>query len=362
MDDFLTKLYHEELEKNAGAGQRALFDALPASDLEEYLGLSKVAVGGPVQPDLSPAMKKSIEARETKGKDAEKRVAQAHSSSETQPDRNIAPLTPGQEVPERNFVQPGRSIPENTLAVKQASVQWADQMGRALAHMVKQAAEEGIADWAQNPEIEKQVDAAIAKNKAELAKAPGAAKPGAGAAAKGLWKRIPRSAKIGVPAAALVGGALLARHHYKSKEGSSPFAKEGADLSQAQREALPSKSFAVPEKKAKKLGVEHEIQGEAKGKYPIPDEAHARNALARVAQHGTPGEKEAVRAKVHAKFPGIGEGEEKRSCAMGKASDFTSPEAQAKAKVMSRALKTTKGAPPHVRKAAVAVTAKQMRK
>lgn len=40
-------------------------------------------------------------------------------------------------------------------------------------------------------------------------------------------------------------------------------------------------------------------------RYPIPDENHARNALARVAQFGTEAEKAIVRAKVHKKFPGI---------------------------------------------------------
>lgn len=42
------------------------------------------------------------------------------------------------------------------------------------------------------------------------------------------------------------------------------------------------------------------------GRYPINDPAHARNALARVSQHGTSEEKAKVRAKVHAKYPGIG--------------------------------------------------------
>ena len=41
-------------------------------------------------------------------------------------------------------------------------------------------------------------------------------------------------------------------------------------------------------------------------RYPINDAAHARNALARVAQNGTPQEKARVRAAVHRKFPGIG--------------------------------------------------------
>jgi len=40
--------------------------------------------------------------------------------------------------------------------------------------------------------------------------------------------------------------------------------------------------------------------------YPIPDENHARNALARVAQYGTAAEKAAVQAAVRRKFPKIG--------------------------------------------------------
>jgi len=239
--------------------------------------------------------------------------------------------------------------------------------------------------------------------------------------------------------------------------------KTAAKMSLQRRESLPSKAFAVPATKAKKLGVSGEIKGEAKGKYPIPDIKHARNALARVSQKGTPGEKAAVRSKVYSRFPGLKEGfqerhggasptskanirkteqggigksasvlfmgklavagptegemptgegyettdkskkkgqhepaadvqasEEKKAAAfwakiaackraqgpgeeptgeetsgnggMEKAEDFTTPEAQAKAKVMSRALKTTKGAPTNVRKAAVSVAAKEMRK
>jgi len=40
-------------------------------------------------------------------------------------------------------------------------------------------------------------------------------------------------------------------------------------------------------------------------KYPIHDASHARNALARVAQHGTPTEKSAVRAAVKQRYPEI---------------------------------------------------------
>src|SRR5690348_3278032 len=70
-------------------------------------------------------------------------------------------------------------------------------------------------------------------------------------------------------------------------------------LTTAHRKALPKKDFALPSTRSKSGG---------KGGYPIEDESHARNALARVAQHGTPAEKKAVRAKVHKKYPSIGEG------------------------------------------------------
>lgn len=88
--------------------------------------------------------------------------------------------------------------------------------------------------------------------------------------------------------------------------------KRAGVMTQTRRNALPTKSFAIPETKAKKIGVSGEIKGEAKGKYPIPDEKHARNALARVSQFGTPAEREAVRKKVYSKFPGLKEGFEQR--------------------------------------------------
>jgi hypothetical protein len=83
-------------------------------------------------------------------------------------------------------------------------------------------------------------------------------------------------------------------------------------MSLQRREGLSSKSFAVPAAKAKKIGVAGEIKGEAKGKYPIPDERHARNALARVSQFGNPAEREAVRKKVYSKYPGLKAGFEQR--------------------------------------------------
>lgn len=40
-------------------------------------------------------------------------------------------------------------------------------------------------------------------------------------------------------------------------------------------------------------------------RYPIHDMSHARNALARVSQHGTQEEQEQVRRRVHAKYPSL---------------------------------------------------------
>ena len=68
-------------------------------------------------------------------------------------------------------------------------------------------------------------------------------------------------------------------------------------MSYKRRKELPKKDFAVPSKR--KGG---------KGGYPVATKAKGRNALARVAQHGSPAEKKEVRAKVHKKFPSIDSG------------------------------------------------------
>lgn len=57
----------------------------------------------------------------------------------------------------------------------------------------------------------------------------------------------------------------------------------------AGRKKMSSKSFGLPKQK----------------KYRIDDLPHARNALARVSQHGTPAQKKAVRAAVVRKYPSL---------------------------------------------------------
>lgn len=64
---------------------------------------------------------------------------------------------------------------------------------------------------------------------------------------------------------------------------------EKATLSTKDRKDLSDSDFVFPETRS----------------YPIPDAAHARNALARVAQDGTPEQQAKVRAAVKRKFPDI---------------------------------------------------------
>jgi hypothetical protein len=63
-----------------------------------------------------------------------------------------------------------------------------------------------------------------------------------------------------------------------------------AKLTAKARKAIPSKEFAGPDRS-----------------YPINDASHARNALSRVSQNGSPALKAKVRAEIHNKYPSIGD-------------------------------------------------------
>lgn len=62
-----------------------------------------------------------------------------------------------------------------------------------------------------------------------------------------------------------------------------------AKITYAKRKALPKDEFVFPAKRA----------------YPIDTIGRARNALARVAQNGSPEEIKKVKAAVHKKYPSI---------------------------------------------------------
>lgn len=64
-------------------------------------------------------------------------------------------------------------------------------------------------------------------------------------------------------------------------------------LNAASRKRISKNKFGIPEK------------APGSGSYPMPDIQHARNALSRVAQHGSPEEKKRVRAKAHELYPSL---------------------------------------------------------
>jgi hypothetical protein len=85
----------------------------------------------------------------------------------------------------------------------------------------------------------------------------------------------------------------------KSRKSSLPKKTNARRNTKAGRKAMSSKQFALPKQK----------------RYRIDDLAHARNALARVAQHGSPAQKKAVRKAVTKKYPSLkrsGGGRKKR--------------------------------------------------
>lgn len=77
----------------------------------------------------------------------------------------------------------------------------------------------------------------------------------------------------------------------------SPKEKNGR-LTAHTRQDMPKSDFALP-------GKGDGPKGAGAGSYPIPDEKHARMALAMVAKYGSAEEKARVRAAVHKKFPEI---------------------------------------------------------
>lgn len=74
------------------------------------------------------------------------------------------------------------------------------------------------------------------------------------------------------------------------------FEKQAKVLTTEDRKKIKKKDFAEPGKRA----------------YPIEDKKHARNALSRAAQFASPEEKAKIRAKVHKKYPDIGEDKEEK--------------------------------------------------
>lgn len=97
-------------------------------------------------------------------------------------------------------------------------------------------------------------------------------------------KKIERKAERSLPKGQRSEDKAAAKKAGKNPGGSPKLSSGKA------RNALPKSSFAVPGKRA----------------YPVPDAAHARNALSRVAQNGSPAEQAEVKRAVASRFPSIG--------------------------------------------------------
>lgn len=78
------------------------------------------------------------------------------------------------------------------------------------------------------------------------------------------------------------------RNKKRSRTMIDELQEELGDLTAKGRKRIKESNFALP-----------------KRRYPIHDIAHARNALARVSQHGSPEEQRRVRRAVERKYPSL---------------------------------------------------------
>lgn len=104
-----------------------------------------------------------------------------------------------------------------------------------------------------------------------------------------------------------------------SPQGSRTISKVARVLSARGRRQIKTENFALPGRR-----------------YPIHDEAHARNALARVAQYGTADEKALVRRAVSNRYPGIGQGVEKMAMSRERAQRILEKVAQSQDSMVRR--------------------------
>ena len=126
MDTFLTGLYHEEMEKGASSQMGEFMDSLPAGDLEQYLGLDKLAVGGSSNPPL-PDSAQGAEL-DAKQKAVNENCCKEHLSS-------IPKRSDGAD-PSVSFQSEGKQPTESPDEAKQVSKQamaCADYVGRMFA-------------------------------------------------------------------------------------------------------------------------------------------------------------------------------------------------------------------------------------
>lgn len=105
------------------------------------------------------------------------------------------------------------------------------------------------------------------------------------------YSRRPTRVRQFMPRVSFKSSNPFRHHDMKEREHKEFSEHHSSKLTYAERKALPSKDFVYPKTR----------------RYPIENKSHARNALARVSQFGTPEEKRKVCRAVHKRYPSIHE-------------------------------------------------------
>jgi hypothetical protein len=122
MDNFLLSLYKEETEKQASIDMENFFVQQPIEELEAFLGIKKHAVGGPVETPLPDSLPGRV-------LDAKQKAIDDYSAKA----RLEKPPTREQAEDASHSTYSGKG--------KEASVRWADNMGRRLAKLAGEKTE-----------------------------------------------------------------------------------------------------------------------------------------------------------------------------------------------------------------------------
>jgi hypothetical protein len=227
MEKFLTELYREEMDKQASADLEAFLTTQPIHELEALLGIEKKAVAGsPEAPLPSSLPNKTLEA---KMKLLDTVVAKS---------RGEKPPTREQEAAVGHSNYEGEQ--------KKASVDWADQMGRKLAHVMAKEANPMEAAAEAAPGLLRRIGGQLHD-------------VGRGAAMHGLnlgdaahalvnpeavgMSRAYAAGHLAAPAAALTGTAALAHHLGKRsgrKEKNSQGVGDGAGMGEQGGQGMTS--------------------------------------------------------------------------------------------------------------------------
>lgn len=332
MDDFLTKMYEEEMEKTSAAELDTFMDSLSREELEGLLGFegidfTKVAVAGPVDPPMPD----SLPGNEL---DAQMKTVEEIAAKS----RTDTPPTRQQEAEPTAVSHQG---PGKVPTTKEAMV-WADSVGRMFA---KQAAA-AEPDW-----YDRQVQAAQAAQESRPLQMIGGGALG-GLTGAGIGAALSRGGGAGTALGGLLGtgagvglGALGA-HMAKKRRGVIQDVASGKEPEGfiAKRMAAQQSMMESPGLRtgmgAVGGGLGGAMMGAAAGGGKI-----APTVLGGLLGAGAGGGLGYLGSKLSKK-------ERKAVQSMKTAS--------VKAEIASRALRATAGAPPHIKLAAAKVAALQI--